>query len=297
MSDQNTCPCGGGCATGRMASNIGPAEEMSHVEGPWFLSRFRIPGMDCPSEEQMIRLRLADVPTSSMEFDLPGRILVVRHAGDVKELIERLSSLGYGAELQECLPLHADETTPLADDVAEAKVLWVLLGINALMFVIELIAGWRAGSAGLISDAADMFADAAVYGVALYAVGRDVKHKLSAARLSGVFQLALAVGALSETGRRALTGSSPEEAAMIGISVLALAANVWCLWLISRHRHKGVHMRASYIFSANDVLANLGVILAGVLVAWTGSPLSDWIIGVLIGVMVLMGSIRILRLR
>lgn len=84
---------------------------------------------------------------------------------------------------------------------------------------------------------------------------------------------------------------------MIGISLLALAANVWCLLLISRHRDKGVHMRASYIFSANDVLANLGVLLAGVLVAWTGSSLPDWIIGFAIGTMVLIGSIRILKLR
>ena len=83
---------------------------------------------------------------------------------------------------------------------------------------------------------------------------------------------------------------------MIGISLLALAANIACLTLISRHRQGGIHMRASYIFSANDVLANIGVILAGVLIAWTGSPIPDWVIGGLIGVLVLTGAVRILRL-
>lgn len=266
-------------------------------EERWFRSRFRIPGMDCPSEEQLIRLRLADVPTRFMVFDIPGRTLDVGHAGDVNQVTERLVTLGFGAALMESQPLSDDTVIPPTDAAAEARVLWLLLGINALMFVVEMVAGFWADSAALIADAADMLADAAVYGVALYAVGRDPRHKLRSARVSGLLQLVLAVVTLSETGRRVLAGSSPEEVAMIAISLLALAANVWCLSLISGHRDKGVHMRASYIFSANDVLANLGVILAGVLVTWSGSPLPDWIIGGLIGTMVLIGAIRILRLR
>lgn len=297
MSNEKSCSCHGSCATGSIAASVSAAQPMDAEEGPWFCSTFHIPGMDCPSEEQMIRLRLSDVQIRFMSFDLPGRTLVVGHAGEVRLLIERLTPLGYGAELQESRPLQAGEAMPVKEDAAEAKVLWVLLGINALMFVIEVIAGWWAESAGLVADAADMLADAAVYGVALYAVGRDARHKLSAARFAGWLQLALALFALSETGRRVITDSSPGEVAMIGVSLFALAANVWCLVLISGHRHKGVHMRASYIFSANDVLANLGVIVAGILVYWTSSPLPDWIIGLLIGTMVLIGSIRILRLR
>ena len=245
----------------------------------------------------MIRLRLGDVPTRFMDFDIPGRTLVVAHACDVQEVLDRLLPLGYGAELRESQPLLASDAPPAPDVVAESNVLWILLGINALMFLVELCAGWWADSAGLIADAADMFADAVVYGVALYAVGKAAKFKLSAARISGLFQLALALGVLSETGRRILAGSSPDELAMIWVSLLALAANVGCLILISRHRQRGVHMRASYIFSANDVLANLGVILAAGLVAWSGSPVPDWIVGLLIGAVVLVGSVRILRLR
>lgn len=268
------------------------------LNAPLARSVFRIPGMDCPSEEQMIRLCLADATVTAMAFNLPGRTLVIDHTGDAAELLQRLEPLGYGAELQESKLLKAgDSVMAPTDDAAEARVLWILLGLNAMMFVVEIIAGWWAGSAGLISDAADMFADAAVYGVALYAVGKDTRHKLSAAKLSGILQLVLAVGALAETGRRIITGSSPEEFAMIGISLLALAANVACLVLISRHREGGVHMRASYIFSANDVLANLGVIIAGVLVGWTASPLPDWIVGFAISCMVLIGAIRILRLK
>ena len=244
----------------------------------------------------MIRLRLAGLPVAALAFDLPGRMLVVDHGGDAPAVLQALEPLGYGAVLQETRPLDAGEALA-ADDAAESRTLWLLLAINAVMFVIELIAGWWAGSAGLIADAADMAADAAVYGVALYAVGKAASHKLRAARLSGLLQLLLALAALGETARRMLAGAAPEPVAMIGISLLALAANVACLLLISRHRHAGVHMRASYIFSANDVLANLGVIAAGVLVGWVGQPWPDWLVGGLIGLLVLIGAVRILRLR
>jgi hypothetical protein len=262
-------------------------------------SVFRIPGMDCPSEEQMIRLRLADAPVAALAFDLSGRRLTVDHDGDPQAILACLLPLGYGAELAESRALAAGEAQAAApaDDAAEARVLWTLLAINALMFVVELAAGLWARSAGLVADAMDMFADAAVYGVALYAVGRAVRHKLAAARLAGGLQVVLALGALAEVLRRIVTGAMPEPVGMMGIALLALAANVACLVLIARHREGGVHMKASYIFSANDVIANLGVIGAGALVAWLGTPWPDWIIGLLIAAVVLAGAVRILRLR
>jgi Co/Zn/Cd efflux system component len=149
----------------------------------------------------------------------------------------------------------------------------------------------------LIADSLDMFADAAVYGLSLYAVGRTVSLKLRAAHLSGWFQMVLAFGVLAEVVRRFLFGSDPESPLMIGMAMVALVANVSCLWLISRNRESGAHMKASWIFSANDVLANLGVIVAGILVAWTSSPYPDLIIGTLIGLVVLSGARRILALK
>jgi len=179
---------------------------------------------------------------------------------------------------------------------AEATTLRWLLAINAVMFLVEIIAGWLAQSTGLIADSLDMFADSAVYGLALYAVGH-AGRQLRAARLSGWLQLLLALGVLGEVLRRWLTGSAPEPLPMIGIALLALAANFACMAMLAKHREGGAHMRASWIFSTNDVLANLGVILAGALVAWTGSNLPDLAIGTLIGLLVLNGARRILKLR
>jgi Co/Zn/Cd efflux system component len=83
---------------------------------------------------------------------------------------------------------------------------------------------------------------------------------------------------------------------MLGTAALALAANATCLLALARHRGGGVHMQASWIFSTNDVIANVGVILAGALVSWTRSAIPDLVIGTIIGLVVLRGAVRILRL-
>ncbi len=287
--------CRDGCAgkPGSPAVTLAPDAGGSQL----FRSVFHLPGMDCPAEEQMVRLRLAQAPVAALVFDLPERTLTVDHAGTAAAILACLQPLGYGAELLETRPLAGGETAAADDEAGEARVLQLLLAINALMFCVELGFGWWAQSAGLVADALDMFADAAVYGVALYAVGRAASRKLAAARVAGVLQLLLALGALLETARHVRAETAPEPTTMIAIAVLALAANISCLLLIHRHRHAGVHMQASYIFSANDVIANSGVIAAGLLVSWLGSPWPDWIIGTVIGLVVLAGALRILRLR
>jgi len=163
------------------------------------------------------------------------------------------------------------------------------------MFLAEIGVGILADSAALIADSFDMLADAAVYAVSLYAVSRSALARASAARLSGYLQLGLGAFALVEVFRRVLVGSDPEPTYMMGASTLALAANVVCLKLIAAHREGGVHMRASFIFSRNDVIANCAVILSGLLVALSGWPLWDLIAGTGIGSLVLWGGVRILK--
>ncbi len=246
----------------------------------------------------MIRMALDGLAgVAELHFDLQARTLTVLHTGDPDPLLAKLEPLGLGATVTRSDEALADEVVARASDAAEARTLRVLLAVNAAMFVVELVAGWLAQSTGLIADSLDMLADAMVYGLSLYAVGKAARVKLRAAHVSGGFQGALAVGVLADVARRLVTGSAPEPPAMIGVSILALAANVSCLALIARHREGGAHMKASWIFSTNDVLANLGVIVAGVLVAWTGSRLPDLAIGTAVGLLVLAGAVRILRLR
>ena len=180
-------------------------------------------------------------------------------------------------------------------EIQERSVLVTLLAINGVMFLVEIVLGILADSTALVADSLDMLADATVYGIALYAVGRAASVKLNAARFSGWFQIALAVGVFLDIVRRFLYGSEPDFWFMFGVGIVALVANVTCLALLARHRKGEVHMRASWIFSKNDVIANLGIIVAGVLVCTTGSRWPDLAIGLLITIVVLRGGIQILK--
>lgn len=177
----------------------------------------------------------------------------------------------------------------------ERRTLRIVLGINAAMFLFEIVLGWLAQSTGLIADSLDMLADALVYAISLYAVGRAAALQDRAAQLSGVLQIGLAVLVLADVLRRFMYGSEPVSMLMMGVGAVALVANSICLMLIARHRDGGVHMRASLIFSANDVIANLGVIVSGGLVWLLGSRYPDLFIGFVIAGLVLYGGFRILR--
>lgn len=181
-----------------------------------------------------------------------------------------------------------------ANNREQQKALRYLLAINAFMFVAEFGAGLLSQSTALIADSLDMFADATVYSVGLYAVGKTALHKVRAASVSGVLQILLALFALSEVIRRLLVGSQPEPAYMMLVGLIALIANVTCLVIIAKHRDGEVHMRASWIFSANDVIANVGVIIGGALVYYLGTRLPDLFIGLIVGLIVLRGGIQIL---
>ena len=178
---------------------------------------------------------------------------------------------------------------------SEAKVLIILLLINAAMFVVEISVGLFAQSTGLIADSMDMLADASVYAISLYAVGRSLTVKNKAAYISGIMQISLGLLVLLDITRRFIYGSEPESSLMMIFGLIALVANTLCLILIYKHRHGDVHMRASWIFSTNDVIANIGVIISGGLVAWLASPYPDLIIGLLISAIVIRGGLSIIK--
>jgi len=180
-------------------------------------------------------------------------------------------------------------------DKEQSRVLIQLLAINGVMFVAEIIAGIIADSTALIADSLDMLADATVYAIGLYAVGRSLAAKAKAAYVSGVFQVMLGLGVLFDIIRRFIVGSEPESLMMIAVGAVALIANTICLRLIYKHRQGEVHMRASWIFSKNDIIANLGVIIGGILVAWLASPWPDLIIGLIIATIVVRGGLHIIK--
>ena len=182
-----------------------------------------------------------------------------------------------------------------ASNQRERKTLVSVLLINAVMFVVEVVAGVLAESTGLTADSLDMLADAGVYAISLVAIGRAARFRTNAAMASGLFQMVLGVSVLVDVVRRFVSGSEPMGQVMMLVGLAALAANVTCMALLAKHRHGEVNMRASWIFSTNDVIANTGVILSGVLVSATASRLPDLAIGLVIAAVVVSGGVRIVK--
>lgn len=181
-----------------------------------------------------------------------------------------------------------------AKNQQEQRVLRIALALNAAMAVIGGIAGWIAQSTGLLADALDMLSDASAYGIGLLAIGRTARFKANAALLSGILLLVLGVGVLVEVGRRVLQGADPISGWMIGTALLSLAVNISVLRLLAPLKDGEVHLRATWLFTRADVVANVGVIAAGGLVLLLKSPYPDLVIGALIGLYVTKEAFEIL---
>lgn len=182
-----------------------------------------------------------------------------------------------------------------AGNAAERRTLWWVLGINFSQVLLAGFVGIVAESTGLLGAALDNLGDAAVYVVSLYAVGRSVASKARAARLSGVLLIVLSFGLLAEVIRRFVTGSEPIGIAMILTALANAATNLINLRLLRPHRERGVHLTASWIFTTNDMIANLGIVVSGAAVMILKSPLPDLLIGVVVAGIVIKGGWEILE--
>lgn len=148
------------------------------------------------------------------------------------------------------------------DSCEQRRVLSLALILNATMFVGGLVAGVIAQSTGLIADSLDMLADAPAYAVALSAVNRGSLFKARAATVSGSVLLALGIGVLLDAVRRGVLGSSPESGIMMAVAAISLPVNATVLYLPCKYRDQEVHLRATWIFTRVDVIANVAVILS-----------------------------------
>jgi Co/Zn/Cd efflux system component len=259
---------------------------------------FTVPQMDCAAEEQLVRMKLADQQdVKRLAFNLTSRTVVVTHVGNGATIERAMRDLNLGASLARREVVNDDEVELEPNDAFQRRLLIIVLLINAGLFVLELITGFLANSMGLVADSLDMLADALVYSLSLYAVGRTTVHKKRVARVSGYFQMSLAVFGLVEVLRRFFgAGDEASFALMIAISLVALAGNAISLVVLRRTQSQDANIRASQIFTSNDVLVNIGVIIAGVLVFVTSSNIPDLVVGAAVFCLVASGAFRILQL-
>lgn len=252
--------------------------------------------MDCPSEENLIRMKLDEVSSiANLAFDIANRQLTVYHTGETEQIEQLIAELNLGSKK---ISSELSEQTQFTENTQQRKLLWAVLGINFAFFLIEITTGLVAKSMGLVADSLDMLADSLVYGISLFAVGKTVSRKKQVAKLAGYFQITLAVIGFTEVLRRFFTDEKmPDFSMMITVSIFALIANAVCLYLLQQSKSKEeAHMQASMIFTSNDVIINLGVIIAGVLVHWLHSSTPDLLIGSIVFALVIQGALRILKL-
>lgn len=188
-----------------------------------------------------------------------------------------------------------DEPDLNPENAAEQRTLQIVLAINVVQFAVTLVVGLAAQSSGLLGAALDNLADAAVYGMSLYAVGRTLAAKVAVARISGVVLILLALGLVVEVVRRFIGGAEPIGIAMIVAALANAATNLLNLRLLRRHSNEQVNMKASWIFTTNDMTANLGIALSGAAVMIFESRYPDLVIGVLVAIVVAKGGFEIMR--
>ena len=175
------------------------------------------------------------------------------------------------------------------------RVLKVVLAANAIMFVVETLAGMNVHSTALLADASDMLGDSLVYGFSLYVLTRDETWQARAALLKGLIMLAFGLGVAAEAVYKTLHPILPHGETIGLIGLLALAANTGCFLLLYRHRADNLNMSSVWLCSRNDLIANTGVILAGIAVIFTRSRWPDIIVGSAIAALFLKSAVSVLR--
>ena len=183
----------------------------------------------------------------------------------------------------------------MVDTAKQRRTLQIALGLNATMFAVEVTAGIIGNSMGLVAEGLDNLTDAAAYGIAMLAITRGAMFKARAATVSGLVLLLLGVGVLVEVGRRAFYGEAPDGLLMLVVAAVSLGVNGSVLRMLSKYRHGDVNLRATWIFTRADVIANLALIVSGAVVLWTGFRAIDLIVGAGIGCYVIKESVEILR--
>lgn len=177
----------------------------------------------------------------------------------------------------------------------QRRVLQVVLGINALMFLAESVAGVLAHSTALFADSIDMLGDALVYGFSLYVIGRGVVWQARAALLKGIFMAAFGIGVLVQAAVKIAQGLTPTVEVMSVVGVLAFTANLGCLALLWRRRGDDVNMRSAWLCSRNDVIGNVAVLAAAAAVAVTASPWPDIAVGLLVAAVFGRSAVQVIR--
>lgn len=197
--------------------------------------------------------------------------------------------------MTDCSCQDTATTCATSNDRALRRVLWVVMGLNAALFVAEFSVGLLAHSSALMADSLDALGDAGIYLLTLVVMAGSIRRRAGASLLKGALQGAFGLFVIVEVVRRAIAGETPDAGLMAVMSLVALAVNVTAFVLLTRFRNKDLNLRSVWLCSRNDLANNLGVLGAAGLVAWTGTRWPDLVVGLLIATLFLQTSFTVLR--
>ena len=177
---------------------------------------------------------------------------------------------------------------------SHSRVLWIVLGINALMFLVEGWAGLLAHSTSLLADALDMLGDAMVYGFSLFVLARSARWQAGAALAKGGFMLVFGLAVMGEALYKVAHPVVPNFEAMGIVGAIALLANLCCFLLLYRHRADNLNMSSTWLCSRNDLIANVGVLAAAGATCVFASRWPDILVGATIASLFLSSALSVI---
>ncbi|WP_249158272.1 cation diffusion facilitator family transporter [Bradyrhizobium jicamae] len=261
--------------------------------------RYRVTGMDCSACAAKIEaaarsiagVRDAKVSIASQEMTLRTE----NGTAPLPEVERSITGLGY--RLARVDEGEDDDKIPDLSHVTPAykRALWIVVLLNAGYGIVEIVGGFLAGSQSVKADALDFIGDGVISFLGLMAVGWGLAARAKAALLQGIFLGVLGTGVLVGTAYRVLVQQQPEAELMGILALVGLVVNVMAAVALLPHRQGDANVRAVWLFSRNDAIGNVAVIVAAVLVAWTQTPWPDLVVAVIIAALFLQSSFSIIR--
>jgi Co/Zn/Cd efflux system component/copper chaperone CopZ len=261
---------------------------------------YRISGMDCASCAEEIKTAVSAIDgVNEVRVSTASQIMTLRvNDARVKlaDVEKKVTDIGYGLQRldagkdDEDLPADFSHITP-----AYKRALWTVVLLNTGYGLVEMVAGFISRSQALKADALDFLGDGLITFLGLLAVRWSVVWRARSALIQGVFLAGLGIGVLATTAYRLLVQVPPEADVMGLYGGIALVVNVAAALVLIPHRTGDANVRAVWLFSRNDAIGNVAVVLAAGLVAWTGSAWPDLVVAIVIALLFLQSSWSIIR--
>ena len=268
--------------------------------------RYHVTGMDCSSCAAKIEGAARKVEgVSDVKVSIASQIMTLEVHDPAQRLPEVESAVtGLGYQLDRVGMPKADGAADEDDDKipdlshvtpAYKRALWIVVLLNAGYGIVQIIGSFLAGSQALQADALDFIGDGAISFLGLIAIGWGLAARAKAALLQGIFLALLSLGVIGATVYRVFVEHEPQTLLMGSFAVVAFIVNVLAAVVLIPHRKGDANMRAVWLFSRNDAIGNLAVVVAAVLVWWLSNPWPDLIVAFAVAGLFLHSAWSIIR--